>query len=83
MAIIVDAPFYYSMGRMAQEVDISNADIIWFLVDFVESGDGTLYELKVVEEHYTTLESATLGLTGGTPVSRSAFEERIRAKVRI
>lgn len=83
MAIIVDAPFYYSMGRMAQELDISNADIIWFLVDFVESGDGTQYELKVVEEHYTTLESATLGLTGGTPVSRSAFEERIRAKIRI
>lgn len=83
MAVIVDVPFYYSMGQMTQEKDISNADIIWFLVDFIESSDGTQYELKVVEEHYTTLESATLGLTGGTPVSRSAFEERIRAKVGI
>jgi hypothetical protein len=83
MAIIVDSPFYYSMGRMAQESDISNADIIWFLVDFIECEDGEHYELQIVEEHYTTLESATLGLTGGTPVSRSAFEERIRAKVRI
>lgn len=83
MAVIVDAPFFYSMGTMSRERHVSNADIVWFLVDFVETSEGGLYQLEVVEEFYTTLESATLGLTGGVPLSQTQFEERVRAKAKI
>jgi Restriction endonuclease NotI len=81
MAVVVDAPFFHSMGAMERVRDVSNADIVWFLVDFVENSNGGRFRLEVVEEFFTTLESATLGLTGGIPVSQSAFEARIRAKV--
>ncbi|MGZ9811865.1 NotI family restriction endonuclease [Pseudoroseicyclus sp. H15] len=80
MAVVVDAPFFYSMGKMEAVQDLSNADIAWFLVDFKQAAPGTPFQLEVVEEVYTTLESATLGLTGGLPVSQSEFETRIKAK---
>jgi len=81
MAVVVDAPFFYSMGKMERVPHLSNADIVWFLVDFKQAAPGELFWLEVVEEFYTTLESAALGLTGGVPVSQGAFEDRIRAKV--
>ena len=80
MAIVVDVPFFHSMGKMERVTDVSNADIVWFLVDFVENPSGGRFRLEVVEEFYTTLESATLGLTGGIPVSQGVFETRIKAK---
>ncbi len=80
MAVVVDTPFFKSMGRMEKVNDVSNADIVWFLVDFFPGQVGGPYQLKVVEEFYTTLESATLGLTGGIPVSQGQFETRIRSK---
>ena len=81
MAVIVDAPFFYSMGSMNRETHMSNADIVWLLVDFVEDPTGERYRLEVIEEFYTTLESASLGLTGGVPLAQDAFEERILTKV--
>jgi hypothetical protein len=80
MAIVVDVPFFHSLGKMERVTDVSNADIVWFLVDFVENPSGGRFRLEVVEEFYTTLESATLGLTGGIPVSQGVFETRIKAK---
>lgn len=82
MAVVVDAPFFHSMGRMEQVRDVSNADIVWFLVSFVEDPSGGPFRLEVVEEIFTTLESATLGLTGGIPVSQGEFENRIKSKAR-
>lgn len=81
MAVVVDVAFYHSMGTMERVNDVSNADIVWFLVDFVEDLNGGQFRLEVVEEIFTTLESATLGLTGGIPVSQGEFEKRIKAKV--
>lgn len=80
MAVVVDAPFFQSMGTMERVKDVSNADIVWFLVDFVEDPIAGRFRLEVVEEIFTTLESATLGLTGGIPVSQGQFEGRIKAK---
>ena len=82
MAVVVDAPFFHSMGKMERVSDVSNADIVWFLVDFVENSNRGRFRLEVVEEFYTTLESATLGLTGGVPVSQGVFEGRIKAKAK-
>jgi hypothetical protein len=80
MAIVVDWAFYHSMGKMEQTKHISNADIAWFIADFVEDPVSGRYQLKIVDEIYTTLESATLGLTGGIPVAQGDFEARIKAK---
>ena len=82
IAVVVDAPFFHSLGTMERVKDVSNADIVWFLVDFVEDPNGGRFRLEVVEEVFTTLESATLGLTGGIPVSQGEFERRIKAKAR-
>lgn len=80
LAVVVDAPFFYSMGTIERVKDVSNADIVWFLADFVEDPNGGRFKLEVVEEFFTTLESATLGLTGGVPVSQGEFEKRIKSK---
>jgi hypothetical protein len=40
MAVVVDAPFFHSMGTMERVKDVSNSDIVWFLVDFVEDPGG-------------------------------------------
>ena len=80
MAIVVDLPFFMSMGEMREVPHVSNADIVWFLVDFVRTEGRDLHELVVVKEFYTTLESAIEGLTGGIPVSLDEFEGRVSAK---
>ncbi len=82
MAVVVDAPFFQSMGTMETVSDVSNADIVWFLVDFVENPNGGPFRLKVVSEVCTTLDAATLGLTGGLPVTKAEFEQRIRSKTK-
>jgi hypothetical protein len=69
------------MGDMRTVPDVSNADIVWFLVDFLRPQTGVQRQLTVVEELYTTLESAIEGLTGGVPVSLDEFEGRIEEKI--
>ncbi len=81
MAVVVDEPFFSSMGDMQQARDVSNADIVWILVDFVPAERGNVLELVVVKEVYTTLEHAIDGLTGGLPVTLDEFQRRIRNKV--
>jgi len=81
MAVVVDVPFFRSMGEMRTVDEVSNADIVWYLVDFPRPQHGAYRELVVVEELYTTLESAIEGLTGGVPVSLDEFEGRIEDKI--
>ena len=81
MAVVVDLPFFLSMGEMRTVNHVSNADIVWFLVDFVKQPGDKLHKLVVVREFATTLESAIEGLTGGVPVSLSQFEDRINGKI--
>ncbi|WP_289032755.1 NotI family restriction endonuclease [uncultured Roseibium sp.] len=80
-AVVVDWSFFHSMGAMAEEEDISNADIVWFLSDFSKDPSSGRYTIEIIDEKYTTLENATKGLTGGNPLSQSAFEKRIADKI--
>jgi Restriction endonuclease NotI len=80
MAIVVDVPFFQSMGAMQPVAHVSNADIVWFLVDFVDQEGADEKVLSVVPEVYTTLESSIEGLTGGNAVSLNEFEARIKSK---
>lgn len=79
MAVVVDLGFFSALGSMGHVCDISNCDIAWFVVDYDESGGE--FALKPAYVRMTTLERAVEGLTGGTPVSLSLFEQRIREKL--
>jgi hypothetical protein len=79
--VVVDRAFFDSVGEMDRVSDISNADIAWFIVRF-EEVPGSKYSRIVRDEvRYTTLERSVDGLTGGKPVPKSVFEERISGKM--
>lgn len=79
MAVVVDEPFFSSMGEMETVDDISNGDIIWFVVGYEEDGGGITLVPRML--HVTTLETSVVGLTGGEPVSKSDFEAEILRKL--
>lgn len=81
MVCVVDTPFFDSMGAMEEVGDVSNGDIIWYLVDFLPGEHGEPYKLTVGRKVVVTLEDAIKGLTGGNPVARSEFETRIKGKM--
>ncbi|RKQ72497.1 NotI family restriction endonuclease [Oceanibaculum indicum] len=81
MAVVVDRSFFNSMGRMEAVGDLSNSDIAWFLVDFEKTSKGDAFKLVAAEVVFTTLERAIEGLTGGSPVPLSEFEQRIAEKL--
>jgi hypothetical protein len=80
MAVVVDEDFFGSLGTMDEVSDISNCDIAWFVVKF--KGTSTSFVLNRGRVRFTTLERAVEGLTGGHPVSRGRFEERLAQRVR-
>lgn len=80
MAVVVDVPWFRTNVIGVETVgDISNADIAWFLVDFDESTDPATLFVRGPE--LQTLERAVEGLTGGSPVTLTEFESKIRAKL--
>jgi len=79
MAVVVDEDFFSSLSRMDEVAHVSNCDIAWFVVRYVEEqGRAKLQPSRVA---LTTLERAVEGLTAGLPVSLPEFERRIRAKL--
>jgi len=80
MAVVVDMAFWKALGEIRQAEHISNADIIWFVVDY-EGPEGGHYRLIRYDAILTTLEDAVEGLTGGTPVSLEQFEHAILKKL--
>jgi hypothetical protein len=80
MAVVIDRAFWDSLGEMREVKDLSNCEIVWFVVAFAASQDGR-FKLKRHEVHYTTLSNAVEGLTGGTPMSLEHFESEIRARL--
>ncbi|MYD37081.1 MAG: hypothetical protein F4X20_08815 [Dehalococcoidia bacterium] len=81
MAVVVDKQFFESLGHMEEVDDLSSGDIAWFTVDFEEDDSGNRFRLVRGDVHVTTLERATEGLTGGSPVTLTEFEESIRSRL--
>ena len=81
MVVVVDKLFFESLGRMEEVGDLSSGDIAWFTVDFAEDHASGRFKLVRDSVHVTTLERATEGLTGGSPVTLTEFEEGIRSKL--
>lgn len=79
MAVVVDRAFFESLGSMSEFDHNSNADIIWFVVDFVPNGLTITIKLHKIAR--TTLDRAVEGLTGGHPVSKSEFESALSKKL--
>ena len=80
MAVVIDKAFWESLSEMRETKDLSNCEIVWFVVAFEASKDGR-FTLRRDEVHYTTLSNAVEGLTGGTPMSLERFEREIRLRL--
>ncbi len=80
MVVVVDRPFFNSLGEMDRVSDISNGDIVWIIVRF-EKDVETGLTIQVDEVRTTTLERAVEGLTGGKPIPLSDFDSRISEKI--
>lgn len=80
MAVVIDKAFWDSLGKMREARDVSNSDIAWFVVNYI-SGKGGVFNLTKHSVHYTTLDQAVEGLTGGTPMSLARFEGVIRDRL--
>lgn len=79
MAVVVDRAFWNSLSTMREVKDLSNCEIVWFVVSFAPSKEGR-FAIKRDSVHFTTLSHAVEGLTGGTPMSLDRFEREIRAR---
>ena len=81
MAVVVDKHFFQALGHMEEVGDLSNGDIAWFTVDFEEDHVDRRFRLVRDNVRFTTLERATEGLTGGSPVTLTEFEDSLRTKL--
>ena len=79
MAVVVDEAFFYRMAKMNEVNDLSNCDIAWIVVRYVEDDNGV--SLRKEGIHMTTLEDAVVGLTAGIPVSKDEFEDRLMRQI--
>lgn len=79
-AVVIGRDFYAAMAPMDEVDDVSNSDIVWFVMDIVQDEVGNRAHLRTGSMHLTTLERAVEGLTAGVPVSRAEFERRVLAK---
>jgi len=81
-AVVVDLPFWNSLGEMTEVENVSNCDIAWFVVSYQKKGDTGQFALREHSLHLTTLDRAVEGLTGGVPTSLAAFEGDIRKRLK-
>ncbi len=79
MAVVVDERFFAAMGEMRTVSDVSNGDIVWFVVGYEERDGRAGLARRAVA--VTTLETSVEGLTGGEPVTKAAFEAEILRKL--
>ena len=79
-AVVIDEAFWNSLGKMNEADDLSNAEVVWFVMKYSPSinGQSTLERHSV---HHTTLDAAVVGLTGGTPMPKDRFEAELRERL--
>lgn len=80
VAVVVDIGFWNSLRAVREAKSLSNSDIVWFVVRLEPSSQKQL-SLVVDSVHYTTLDDAIEGLTGGTPMPLDRFESLIRTRL--
>lgn len=79
MAVVIDEDFFNRMGNMREANDLSNAELAWFIVQYLEEGASISLQRKQV--FITRLKDAIEGLVAAVPVPKPKFEDAIRAKL--
>ena len=77
-AVVIDKQFLGSLSRMDTVNDISNSDIVWFIVDY-DTVHGKIHAHRVMP---VTLEESVVALTAGVPKSQSQFERELGRRKR-
>jgi hypothetical protein len=71
MAVVVDEDFFASFSStMTEEAEMSNCDIVWFVVGY----DHSTAKIRLSRTAFTTLEASVTSLAGGRPRSQASFE---------
>jgi hypothetical protein len=81
-AVVIDQGFWNSLGAMNEVTHLSNAEVVWFVVQYTTSASDVITLIRH-SVHHTTLDSAVLGLTGGTPLPKEQFEAELRARLQL
>lgn len=81
IAVVVDEPFFSSLVGLKEENDLSNAEIVWFVVGYDPSKNG--WKMAKRKVALTTLDSSVKALTGGTPLPKDTFEKQLLSKLRL
>jgi hypothetical protein len=80
-AVVVDEDFFNQLGKMKPAGDITNSELVWFVVRFEETADG--FKLKPKGEPVmVTLKEAMDALVAAVPLPRPKFEEMIRERLK-
>ena len=81
IAVIIDEAFFNSLVGLDREKHLSNSEIAWFVVAYESAPNG--WKLVPKEAVFTKLDSSVKALTGGTPLSKEAFERQLITKLKI
>ncbi len=81
MVVVVDLPFWESLGNITEVDHVSNCDIAWFVMKYRHNG--TRFCMEPAGLHLTTLDRAVEGLTGGKPTSLADFEKTLLSKLAV
>jgi hypothetical protein len=81
IAVVIDEAFFESLVGLDREKHLSNSEIAWFVVAYKPSANG--WKLVPKDVVFTKLESSVKALTGGTPLSKEAFEQQLITKLKI
>ena len=81
IAVVIDEAFFGSLVGLDREKHLSNSEIAWFVVTYHPSEKG--WKLAPKEVVFTRLEASVKALTGGTPLSKEAFEKQLVAKLKL
>jgi Restriction endonuclease NotI len=80
MALVVDEDFFDQLGRMKETNHLSNAELVWFVVKYVEQRGS--FQLQPKKIFITRLQAAIEGLVAGMAIPRAQFEDALKIKLR-
>lgn len=78
-AVLVDEDFFLQFGPMKEEEHISNAHLVWFVVEYVLQGSN--FVLKPKFSRMVTLENSIRAVIAAEPIPQPKFEETLKGKL--
>ena len=79
MAVVVDDDFFNEFSRTISEAnDLSNAQVVWFIVKYQEGDSGV--RLQPSRVFMTSLDESMKGLVAAIPLPKQQFEDALRSR---